>query len=1022
MPFDYRLALDLGPTSLGWAVFRLNENHDPIAIVLAGARIFSDGRNPKNQVSLAADRRQARSMRRRRDRLLKRKNKLMAALVEFGFFPSQLSQQKTLEKIDPYRLRAEGLDRKLTPHEFGRALFHLNQRRGFKSNRKTDKKEVDSSVMKNAISEAHAAMQEGSFRTVGEWLNHRMQRGEKVRARFHQSKKITPEGKAKIEKYYDLYLDRSMTESEFDALWASQSGFNPQVFHEQARLKLRDILLFQRRLRPVDPGRCTFYPDEARAPLALPSVQRFRVYQEVNHLRWLDDDLKEQGLTLEQRDAIVQILDASAKQTFHKLRQVAGLNSSVRFSVQDAKREELKGNITSGNLSKKQCFGQAWSKFSADFQDEIVMRLLTEENETELVAWLVKKTGVDEQRAKNISNVSLPSGYGRIGLKATRQILAALQEEVCTYDKAVIAAGIDHHSNLGARAIGEILPLLPYYGQVLQRHVGFGTGNPEDSEERKLGRISNPTVHIGLNQVRVVVNELIRRYGHPSEVVVELARKLKLSQERRREIEREQAENQKRNYRRRKEIADILDIDEDQVKYSLIQKMILWEELSFDPLERRCPYSGAPISLSLLLSDQVEIEHILPFSRTLDDGLNNKTISMREANRIKGNKTPWEAFGNQDVEGYDYQAILQRAQMMPRRKRYRFAIDGIEQWEKNDKGFLARALNDTSYLSRLSREYLEWICPQGTWVVPGQLTGMQRHIYGLNSADILGWNGQKNREDHRHHAIDACVIGVTDRRTLQIMSVASSNSRKLSPDHLLSEMPLPWPTYRDHVRRAVGRVWVSHKPDHSYEKAMHQETAYGILPNGYARVHKIVDNVRELVEERKTLILISNAKANTRHGVLSDGSPKPYKGYDGNSNYCIEVVRDNKTGKWQGEVISTYQAYQIIRQHGAVDGWRLLRNPNQSLSGRPLVMRLMIGDSVRIESDEGLKTCRVATIKASGQVILAEIHEANTDARNRDKENSFTYITKFASSLAKAKARRVTISPAGRLFDPGFVP
>src|SRR5690606_21658648 len=71
----YRLALDLGSTSLGWAMIRLNADHTPCAVIKAGVRIFSDGRNPKDGSSLAVTRRNARAMRRRRDRLLKRKER-----------------------------------------------------------------------------------------------------------------------------------------------------------------------------------------------------------------------------------------------------------------------------------------------------------------------------------------------------------------------------------------------------------------------------------------------------------------------------------------------------------------------------------------------------------------------------------------------------------------------------------------------------------------------------------------------------------------------------------------------------------------------------------------------------------------------------------------------------------------------------------------------------------------------------------------------------------------------------------
>ncbi len=1024
MPFRYRLALDSGPTSLGWAVFRLNAENEPVALVVSGARIFSDGRNPKDDASLAVARRLARAMRRRRDRLLKRKNKLIAALVQHGFFPEDIQERKSLERLDPYRLRAEGLDRALTPHEFGRALFHLNQRRGFKSNRKTDKREADSSVMKTAITGVRTALAEGGFRTVGEWLHHRKQQGQTVRAKFKARRTTTEEGRARIEKSYDLYIDRGMVEAEFDALWAKQAELNPSVFHEQAGAELRDVLLFQRRLRPVDPGRCTFYPDEARAPLALPSVQRFRLYQELNNLRWLDDSLQERVLTLAQRDAMAQALETNARRTFQQLRKVAGLGSEATFSVEDVKRQELKGNATSVVLSKKQHFGLRWAQFSEDLQDEIVERLLTEENESVLIAWLQESTGVDEAQAEAIANAALPEGYGRLSLKAIRQILPELRKDVCTYDKAVIAAGFDHHSFLGARATGEILPNLPYYGTVLQRHVGFGTGNPEDPEERRFGRISNPTVHIALNQMRVVVNELIRRYGHPAQVVIELARELKQTWEEKREMERQQAANQQRNARYRQEIAAVLGIGEEQVKRDLIEKRILWEELSFDPLERRCPYSGVQISLEMLLSDQVEVEHILPFSQTLDDSLNNKTVSLRSANRVKGNYTPWEAFGKQEVAGFRYEDILQRAQAMPRGKRYRFAHDGKEQWLKNDRGFLDRALNDTRYLSRVAKEYLEYICPQDTWVVPGRLTGMLRRVYGLNSPDILGWQGQKNRDDHRHHAIDACVIGVTDRSLLKKVADASARARgrEQSQGRLLQDVPLPWPTYRDHVKRVVNRIWVSHKPDHSYEKAMHNDTAYGLLPDGYVRVRKEVDDVRRRQPEKLKVIPVVSFKAGDRHGFLQDGSPRPYKGYKGDSNYCIEVVRDDASGKWLSEVISTYQAYQVIREHGHEEGWKLLRHPSRALDGRSLVMRLMINDVVRLEHEGELRTWRVAKISGNGQIFFADVHEANVDARNRDGSDPFSYVSKMAGSLQKSRARRVTISPAGRLSDPGFTP
>lgn len=1009
----YRLALDLGSTSLGWAMIRLNADNNPCAIIKAGVRIFSDGRNPKDGSSLAVTRRDARSMRRRRDRLLKRKARMMRSLVEHNFFPSEEAQRKALVTLNPYTLRAKGLDTALTPAEFGRALFHINQRRGFKSNRKTDKKDSDSGALKTAINKLRESLKTENCRTVGEWLHKRDLADLTVRARYHQNRVVKDDGKTRIDKSYDLYIDRAMIEDEFDALWRIQAEFNPALFTEAARADLKDVLLHQRPLKPVKPGRCTFMPDEERAPLALPSTQRFRMYQEVNNLRILRPGLKEEALTLKQRDDLINALEANSKRTFTQIKTLLKTGGAVQFNFEDPKRQELKGNITSAILSRAEYFGAAWFTFNEAKQDEIVLQLVGQENEAKLVRWLQEQTGIDERRADAIANAGLPEGYGSLCAKALARILPELRRDVLTYDKAVLAAGFDHHSNISATATGEIWMALPYYGQPLQRHVGFGTNDPKDSDEKRYGKIANPTVHIGLNQIRLVVNALIKRYGHPSEVIVEVARELKQSKAQRDDENKRQADNQRRNLRLRADIAGTLAISPERVRTADVQKMILWEELSSNIADRRCPYSGVQISATMLLSDQVEIEHILPFSETLDDSLNNKTVSLRQANRVKGNRTPAQAREDFANQGWNYADMLARAELMPKSKRYRFGEDAIKQWLRDDAGFLPRALNDTRHMSKVAREYMSLVCPQNTRVIPGRMTAMLRAKFGLN--DVLGVNGLKNRNDHRHHAVDACVIAVTDQGLLQRFAQASASARERQLNRLVENMPLPWDSYREHVRRAIGNIWVSHKPDHSHEGAMHNETAYGLLGGGRVRVHKTVDGHRQRFDDNLKVIEFTNPKATARHGLLPNGEPRPYKGYKGDSNYCIEIVRNEK-GKWEGEVISTFEAYQLVRTHGLAR----LRHPALGVNGKPLVMRLMIDDSVRLELAGKENTMRLAKMSGNGQIFMAPNTEANVDSRNRDRDDSFAYISKMAGSLFTAKARRVTISPIGELNDPGF--
>ena len=231
-------------------------------------------------------------------------------------------------------------------------------------------------------------------------------------------------------------------------------------------------------------------------------------------------------------------------------------------------------------------------------------------------------------------------------------------------------------------------------------------------------------------------------------------------------------------------------------------------------------------------------------------------------------------------------------------------------------------------------------------------------------------------------------------------------------------MPLPWDSYRDHVQRAVERIWVSHKPDHGHEGAMHNDTAYGLLGGGHVQVRKRMDGVRTRETAALKVIEFADRQAHPRHGLLPNGEPMPYKGYKGDSNYCMEIVRNDK-GKWEGEVVSTFEAYQLVRQHGK-NGLARLRHPRLSVSGRPLVMRLMIGDMLVLNVPDNPKMlARITTLSGNGQIFMAAHNEANVDARNRNNTDPFAYVSKMAGSLQKAQGRRVGISPIGELRDHG---
>ena len=534
----YRLGLDLGTNSIGWCIVELNSQNQPAALGPIGVRIFPDSRNPKDGSSLAAARRLPRQARRNRDRYLRRQRRLMAALIKHDLMPTDEVARKALETLDPYKLRSEGLDRRLTLHELGRAIFHLNQRRGFKSNRKTDPGEKDESgKIKSAIAAVAERIKSENARTLGEFL-YRRHREPDPKERLPVLARLSGQG-AKAS--YDLYADRAMIEHEFSVLWSVQAGFQAPLLTDAAKSEIHDVLFFQRPLRAVRAGRCALSPEDERAPWALPNAQRFRLFQELANLEIVNADQSRLKLSRDQRDKLANVLLHKKTVTFKRMRILLALEPDITFNLESEKREELKGDATAAILSKPDLFGDAWFKLDAAKQSEVVEELLNEEDEAALTDWLVENYGLDEGAANRVSRAPLPDGHCSLGRPALSKVVPELEKNVVSFAEAAARAGY-HHSD---RRDGEIFDQLPFYGQVLQHAVAFGSGNPDDPDEKRYGKIANPTVHVALNQVRKVVNTLIAANGHPAQVCVELARDLKLSKKQKDEIKKEQAENQK---------------------------------------------------------------------------------------------------------------------------------------------------------------------------------------------------------------------------------------------------------------------------------------------------------------------------------------------------------------------------------------------------------------------------------------------------------------------------------------------
>ncbi len=1066
----YRLGLDLGTNSIGWAAVSLDDNDEPCGVLGMGVRIFPDGRDAQSKTSNAVDRRMARGQRRRRDRYLERRRDLMDALVEFGLMPQDAEQRKDLQTLDPYALRAKALDEPLEPSELARALFHLNQRRGFKSNRKADTDEVEGRSLSERIGELRRQMQETSARTLGEFLYRRRVNSETVRAR--------PDLR--------LYPDRAMYLEEFCKIRAAQKPHQPLTPDQWDKLK--EIIFHQRPLEPVDPGWCQFEyeNDEKRAAKALPVFQEFRILQEVNNIRVRVGSQPERRLDERERGAVLARLRSGKDIDFGKLTgDLRKLLAEADFNLALGGREKIKGDETTARLAsspqpakgdkpaKPGLFGDKWLNLPIDRRNEIVKFLLNTEDPDKVREKAIQEWGLNTAQADAVARVSLVAGYGSLSEKAINKLLPHLEGGM-RYDEAV-KKEYKHHSDFRNE---EAHDSLPYYGKVLPRDaVGANSKKaPEiDGEVARYGRFPNPTVHIGLNQLRRVVNRLIEAHGKPQDVVVELTRDLKLNPQQKRDLLKQQREGGQSNIR----FTEMLQSMGQDVTPNVLRKLRLWEEQG-PPQARVCPYTGRRLSCEMVVSEQTEVDHILPYSRTLDNSPSNMVVCIAAANRFKGDRSPDEAFSS-NPQNYSYQEILDRVAKFPDNKKWRFQPDAMKRFEEDDR-FLDRQLNETSYLSRTAKNYLAYLYDEKgegrtrVRAAPGRMTALLRRgwcLEGMLRTSPEGEITRKQRDDHRHHAVDAFVVACTTQGLLQKFARAAGASHN-SEERLAAlagETP-PWEGFdRNKLKPFLGKIVVSYKPDHGTRGAktksttgqLHKETAYGLVEfseNGPSKVvtrkkldavkkRKDLESVRDSVMRDALLKLWDDvAREGGEVGSFSDRAAKEGVLLEKGRRQTVRRVRvlDKQTvipikrGKGHPEVGKPYKGY-LLGGNAWADMWQM---PDKQKTWKMVVVptfhanqpgfkleqfrphadakklfRIQIDDMGALGDGAERRIVRVRKITnaTSGAfVVLDEHNQANVaDRVGKDmKENRYS-----ARQLKQLGFRKVGVDEIGRVLDPG---
>lgn len=812
----YKLGLDLGSTSLGWAIVELDKEDKPIRLVDMGVRIFPDGRDAQSLTPINVERRMARGMRRRNDRINLRKQRTLQLIHKYGLNFDISSDILHLE--NPYKLRARAADEnapKLSNNELGRVFFHFAQRRGFKSNRK-ETRGTSGGKIKNATEALRIA---AGGKTLGQF-------------QYDSGKyRFSNQFNGNVIKDDALYPTRDMYLDEFRKICDVQN------IPDKMRQEFEEAIFYQRSLLPPEIGHCIFEPDELRAYKCEPLFQKWRALQQLNQLRIENKGLlipltelqrkKLMNVLLVDFDGVTRQKNGKVKLTFAQIKKQLGLPRTTKFNLESEKRKEIDIDTTAFAFVE---IGESnfWNSLTNEQQSDILSHINDNRiDDTDLIEFLIYNYKLSSERAEKIINVPLENDVSNVSLKAIEKMMPYLEQGMMYHDAATEAYGT--HSEKDIKA----LESLPYYGDLKALLPSL----VEDKNGKY--RTMNATVHIAMNQIRAVVNDLIKICkDKPYAIVIEMGRDIHAGAEERKEIDAQQAKNKKENDR----IAAELRTADVAVNPENIKKFKLWEQLASNPMDRRCVYTGEQItSIKKLFSPEFEIEHILPFSRTLDDSMANKTISRADANRFKGNRTPDEAFTAQDSK-WAYEDIWARAQNLPPATRWRFNQGALDLFLK-DYNCIARALNDTRYMTRLAVTYLQHICQDKNRVVgtPGRLTALFRDAWHLN-----WWKDKDNKEHYRgnhiHHAIDAVVIACIGHDNFKQLSdniknteTCSSQSDGNKRTEWFKDMSVPFPgfDYVDFKMKCENtiisyRKSIKNPASSGTIGCLHEDTAYNL--------------------------------------------------------------------------------------------------------------------------------------------------------------------------------------------------
>lgn len=748
---SYRLGIDLGTSSIGVVAYNLDAQKHISGVLHLDSYIFGEPVAPKEMVTLNSMRRAERLIRRQVERKA-------ARLRKIGFIAASLGitrEDVLADKEDVICLRAKAVTQEISLPQLIKVFCHIVKNRGYKGTLKGS----DGSKVKNNIKVTEKLLEGG--KTLGQLLYER-----KSASNGNPWRKVEDSG---------TFIYREMIEEEFRRIYEEQSKYHVELkgryavwgdnlfpdFSGQKEISLQEAfhsaIFYQRPIRweLETVGDCAVFPEEKRAACAQLAYQRYRLAKEIADLRFYIPGKKApEALSPKDRRMLFDYIDGSSEayiqnssvMAFSKIYEKLNFLPDMRFTADrsNGAKRGIRGNSTSAAFQRAGVFKE-WMGLS-DKGQELVVEFLAnittfsdiEDNSASYIqqefARLTKNVASSPEdlqeglefiltlRDKNVfSSFSLEKGRSSYGVKAlgllTERILKGEQEE------AVLAQiHTQEHSLRGKLRSVEAI-------------------KAQES-------INDPVISRALAEFYRVMNYIVKKYGLPEEIVVELSRDMKKSLQQRKWLE---GQNKQRAQLRQEAVAE-LQKGQVLVTPRNIEKYLLWKEQ-----DEKCPYSGNHISFSQAFDENyTQIDHIIPQRGEIagPDVFENKVLVFKQENLKKSNQLPYQWKFQEDIDAY-------LAFLKTEKENYKKAKKNKAPVEKATFGYDSSLINFVIHLQQLyKKEEKGYLSPKDhKWKPTQRGVRIARKIHNLLITPEELKEDFNNRQNQETAWIGKIVLG-----------------------------------------------------------------------------------------------------------------------------------------------------------------------------------------------------------------------------------------------------------------------